>query len=143
MSQNLASSAYRVRIAAFSMAVLVITISLIKSTSFLDSINWPKQIALVSIAPILVILAIQGSFELTRRASIQLSLLGICIAIHFIYFFFEGPPSHQKIWGQLDSSNGAITIASLLLCLCIMPPKLLSSFCTSIRFLRLSASRLG
>jgi O-antigen ligase len=97
------------------MAVLVITISLIKSTSFLDSINWPKQIALVSIAPILVILAIQGSFELTRRASIQLSLLGICIAIHFIYFFFEGPPSHQKIWGQLDSSNGAITIASLLL----------------------------
>jgi hypothetical protein len=90
-------------------------ISLIKSTNFLDSINWPKQIALLSIAPILIIIAIQGSFVLTGRVSTKLSFLGICIGIHFVYFIFEGTPSHQKIWGQLDSSNGAITIASLLL----------------------------
>lgn len=109
------SSAYRLRISAFSMTVLVMSISLIKSTSYLDSINWPKQIALVSIAPIVIIIAIQGNFALTRSISIKIILLLICIGIHFIYFISEGPPTHQKIWGQLDSSNGAITIASLLL----------------------------
>jgi len=97
------------------MSALILTISLIKSVDFSDSINWPKQIALVSIAPLLVIIAIQGSIQLTRRSLIQLCLLGSCIAIHFAYFFLEGPLSHQKIWGQLDSSNGAITITSLLL----------------------------
>jgi O-antigen ligase len=97
------------------MTTLVLTISLIKSADFSDSINWPKQIALVCIAPLLLIIAIQGTVELTRRSLIHLYLLGSCIAIHFAYFFFEGPLSHQKIWGQLDSSNGAITITSLLL----------------------------
>lgn len=103
------------KVTGFTMSVLVMTISLIKSATFADSINWPKQIAVVSIAPLLVIIAIYGSFGLTRRSLIQLSLLGICVVNQLIYFFFEGVPSHQKIWGQIDSSNGAITITSLIL----------------------------
>jgi O-antigen ligase len=115
LTLKLTGPTFSMRNAAFMMTALVMTISSVKSTYFLDSINWPKQIALVSIAPILIIIATQGNFVWAGKISIKVKLLVTCLGIQIIHLYSEGTPSHQKIWGQLDSSNGVITIAALLL----------------------------
>ena len=92
--------------------LLSLTSSVI-SLSFLDPINWPKQIALATFAPYVVFLA-SSRIKKIRNLGLPLKLLFV------LYFFFglvasvvSEVPLTRLLWGTFGRSNGLVTYISL------------------------------
>lgn len=100
-------------------AVLSVLLStMVFSTAFLDPVNWPKQIALFSILPILVyeylrITKGKTSFSLRKLDSSFIFLISIVmLSVHFI---FSNGDLTRKLWGVFGRNNGFVTSISLLI----------------------------
>lgn len=90
--------------------------SCVFSTKFLDPINWPKQIALVSLIPFLVFEVLDLlSYRIKQFKFMIGGLLG-SILLFLIAALATNSNITRTLWGSWGRNNGLITQTSLFLC---------------------------
>jgi len=107
---------------AFDKATaLLATVSGTIFIGFLDPINWPKQIALLTIIPFIALAgyrAYKQSANVSRvNYQVRLLLLSIIFTITAIILakFFENLSWTRILWGLWGRNNGLLTITSLFI----------------------------
>ena len=100
----------------------IILSTMIFSISFLDPINWPKNIALLTITPILLARAIaQLDASSVRAIRVPLILISTAIVGNLISAIFTEGNFVRTLWGVFGRNNGFLTTLALyLLCLASM-----------------------
>lgn len=101
---------------AVQLAIIVALPSFVITTTFLDPINWPKQIALF-VAPALVLLALikarqEGLVEFRNR-KLQVLFLGSILGFLFVGIF-SSSNLVRTLWGSFGRNNGLVTQVSLI-----------------------------
>jgi hypothetical protein len=107
---------------AFDKATaLLATVSGTIFIGFLDPINWPKQIALLTIIPFIALAGYraykQSANVSTVNYQVRLLLLSIIFTITAIILakFFENLSWTRILWGLWGRNNGLLTITSLFI----------------------------
>ncbi len=83
------------------------------SINFLDPINWPKQIALVTLVPFLVYEAVDLSQFEIRRSKLILLIFLAPVALFTISSLVTDTNLTRTLWGTWGRNNGIITQISL------------------------------
>ena len=96
----------------------VLLSSSVFSTTFLDPVNWPKQIALFSTVPILVHSLSQNMKNLMGLVKRPLQTANVfIISFLLVLIAMIGSDEHisRKLWGVFGRNNGFVTTSCLLL----------------------------
>lgn len=96
-------------------SILTILACCVFSVNFLDPINWPKQIALVTLVPFLVYEAVDLSRLEIRKSKLILSIFLIPIALFMISALVTNTNLTRTLWGTWGRNNGIVTQTSLFL----------------------------
>ena len=93
--------------------ILIALVSAIVSTSFIDPINWPKQIALCTVTPWLLWLALKQNFNFTKKKEnfYFLTSLALSLTAHLL----SPVELDRKLWGYWSRSNGLLTTLCFIL----------------------------
>jgi O-antigen ligase len=91
-------------------------VSMVVSLNFLDPINWPKQIALLTITPLMILVGLQnygGLGTIVKAKSCQIIFI-LPLLLFIISGIFSPAPAFRTLWGSYGRSNGIITYVCLL-----------------------------
>lgn len=95
------------------VSILTVFAGCVFSTNFLDAINWPKQIILVTLVPFLIYEAVDLSqFNLRKSKSLLLILL-IPVTLLTISSLVTNNNLTRTLWGTWGRNNGLISQISL------------------------------
>lgn len=84
------------------------------SLSFLDPINWPKQIALLTILPYVLVESLRTSNFEDRIIKTLFATLGISLTLFSVATFLGTDNITRILWGAWGRNNGLMTIIGLL-----------------------------
>jgi O-antigen ligase len=90
-------------------------------TSFLDPINWPKQIVLMTVAPFVLLFALRTfSFDVTFRKKINRALIFLIPSASIIIATvmsatLEEIPLSRSLWGTWGRNNGIVSALLLFI----------------------------
>jgi O-antigen ligase len=93
--------------------VLIALVSGIVSTSFIDPINWPKQIALCTVTPWLLWLALKQDLNFTKKKETFYFLTSLTLAL--TAHSLSPVELDRKLWGYWSRSNGLLTTMCFIL----------------------------
>ena len=91
-------------------------VSSVFSLAFLDPINWPKQVALVTVTPLVLLHSLKVGVIQSRFFAISVSLYAL---FGLASFFLNNGPLVRELWGTFGRNNGLFSFLSftvLILC---------------------------
>ncbi len=101
--------------------ILVAIVSCSVFTIFLDPINWPKQILLLTFIPFIVLAGYRAYCQNIKVSTINHQVMLILISCFLIVSatllskFFEDVSWSRSLWGLWGRNNGSLTLISLLI----------------------------
>ena len=93
----------------FRISLLLSIISSVFSLSFLDPINWPKQIALVTLTPLILSYALKGKLKALQDRPLIPVLIGLYVLSGLISLLVNQEPLVREMWGTFGRNNGFVT----------------------------------
>jgi O-antigen ligase len=104
---------YRENYRMWRLSILTIITCSVFVTTFLDPINWPKQIALVCLAPFLILEALEVTrFRIKESKWVFWSFVG-SVTLMSISALATNESFTRTLWGTWGRNNGLITQISL------------------------------
>lgn len=102
----------------YLIPILVSLVSIGVSMNFLDPINWPKMILLLTLLPLIVYQCIKGQTLKTVFLSFK-NLIGLTLIVAFIalvtVFISNSENLTRTLWGLWGRSNGLLTTFALII----------------------------
>jgi hypothetical protein len=93
----------------FRISLYLSIVSSVFSLTFLDPINWPKQIALATLTPLILTYSIKGKLQVLRAKP----LIPILVSLYIISGLFSMLIGQQSVvrelWGTFGRNNGFVT----------------------------------
>ena len=108
----------RLTIKGASHVFYVLLIMCVISLNFLDPINWPKQIAIATVAPLILrklYLSSEKEFRVVFMRSYIFKLYVLAAILLLATCFFSDANSMRSLWGTWGRNNGIVTLISLIL----------------------------
>lgn len=93
----------------FRVSLYLAIISSVFSLSFLDPINWPKQIALVTLIPLILHYSLRGRSQAVKARPAIPILLAIYVASGLTSLLVTQQPMVRELWGTFGRNNGFVT----------------------------------
>lgn len=100
----------------FRIGMYLCIVSSVFSLAFLDPINWPKQVALVTLTPLILLHSL-------KLGTIRDKFLVVCVLALVVFsltsVFFTSNPIVRELWGTFGRNNGLMSFLSftvLIIC---------------------------
>lgn len=93
----------------FRISLLLSIVSSVFSLSFLDPINWPKQIALVTLTPLVLSYALKGKLKALQNKPLIPILIGLYVIAGLISLSVNQESLVREMWGTFGRNNGFVT----------------------------------
>lgn len=93
----------------FRISLLLSIVSSVFSLSFLDPINWPKQIALATLTPLILTYSIKGKLQVLRDKPLIPILVGLYIISGLFSMLIGRQSVVRELWGTFGRNNGFVT----------------------------------
>jgi hypothetical protein len=93
----------------FRISLLLSIVSSVFSLSFLDPINWPKQIALVTLTPLVLSYALKGKLRALQNKPLIPVLIGLYVIAGLISLLVNQESLVREMWGTFGRNNGFVT----------------------------------
>jgi O-antigen ligase len=84
-------------------------VSSVFSLTFLDPINWPKQIALATLTPLILSYSLKGKLQVLRAKPLIPILVGLYIISGLLSMLIGQQSVVRELWGTFGRNNGFIT----------------------------------
>ena len=93
----------------FRISLLLSIVSSVFSLSFLDPINWPKQIALVTLTPLILSYALKGKLRALQNKPLVPVLIGLYVIAGLMSLLVNQESLVREMWGTFGRNNGFVT----------------------------------
>ena len=93
----------------FRISLLLSIVSSVFSLSFLDPINWPKQIALVTLTPLILSYALKGKLRALQKKPLVPASIGLYVIAGLISLLVNQESLVREMWGTFGRNNGFVT----------------------------------
>ena len=93
----------------FRISLYLCIVSSVFSLTFLDPINWPKQIALATLTPLILSYSLKGKLQVLRAKPLIPILVGLYIISGLLSMLIGQQSVVRELWGTFGRNNGFIT----------------------------------
>jgi hypothetical protein len=93
----------------FRISLYLSIVSSVFSLTFLDPINWPKQIALATLTPLILSYSLKGKLQVLRAKPLIPILVGLYIISGLLSMLIGQQSVVRELWGTFGRNNGFIT----------------------------------